>query len=283
MLQLIPGGFLKAGDAGLFTSVDITDGDTGYQIGGVDFLRAEGVANVLLGANVAANFTGAFNVYIGDYAGQGNTPDINNTGSRNVGLGVYTFYHNTNGSENMAIGYGALYENTGGWYNVAIGKDACSQNTDAGRSVGIGLSALYNVSSGGGNNVGIGYNAGKGVAGNDFEDNVLIGSHAGYRLTTGSRSIFIGYASGARQTALSDRLIIDSWPRASVAVEQTNSIIFGVMAALPADQDLTFNANIFLSQVKSGATQVASGAAVNEIWKTNGHASLPDNVLMIAA
>ena len=36
-----------------------------------------------------------------------------------------------------------------------------------------------------------------------------------------------------------------------------------------------------LSTVKSGATQAAAGAAVNEIWKTSGHATLPDNVLMI--
>ena len=32
--------------------------------------------------------------------------------------------------------------------------------------------------------------------------------------------------------------------------------------------------------IKSGATQAAAGALAGEIWKTNGHASLPNNVLM---
>ncbi len=43
------------------------------------------------------------------------------------------------------------------------------------------------------------------------------------------------------------------------------------------------NGNVFLYQVKSGATQVAAGAAAGEVWKTSGHATLPDNVLMIGA
>jgi len=38
---------------------------------------------------------------------------------------------------------------------------------------------------------------------------------------------------------------------------------------------------IQLPNIKSGATQAAAGAATDEIYKTNGHASLPNNVLMI--
>lgn len=38
---------------------------------------------------------------------------------------------------------------------------------------------------------------------------------------------------------------------------------------------------VFLTSIKSGATQVAAGAATGELWKTNGHATLPDNVVMI--
>jgi hypothetical protein len=33
--------------------------------------------------------------------------------------------------------------------------------------------------------------------------------------------------------------------------------------------------------IKSGATQAAAGAAAGELWVTSGHASLPDNVLML--
>jgi hypothetical protein len=39
--------------------------------------------------------------------------------------------------------------------------------------------------------------------------------------------------------------------------------------------------NLFLTTIKSGATQVGAGAAANEIWKTSSHATLPDNVLII--
>ena len=38
---------------------------------------------------------------------------------------------------------------------------------------------------------------------------------------------------------------------------------------------------VFITLVKSGATQVAAGAQANELWKTSGHATLPDNVIMI--
>lgn len=52
------------------------------------------------------------------------------------------------------------------------------------------------------------------------------------------------------------------------------------------DQDVRTSASpsfatLSLSSIKSGATQVAAGAAAGELWKTASHASLPDNVLMI--
>ena len=39
--------------------------------------------------------------------------------------------------------------------------------------------------------------------------------------------------------------------------------------------------DLHLASIKSGATQVAAGAAADELWKTSGHATLPDNVVMI--
>lgn len=40
---------------------------------------------------------------------------------------------------------------------------------------------------------------------------------------------------------------------------------------------------IYMYSLSSGATQAAAGAAANELWVTSGHASLPDNVVMIGA
>ena len=42
-----------------------------------------------------------------------------------------------------------------------------------------------------------------------------------------------------------------------------------------------FGNNVFVSTIKSGATQVAATAAAGELWKTSGHATLPDNVILI--
>jgi len=38
---------------------------------------------------------------------------------------------------------------------------------------------------------------------------------------------------------------------------------------------------VFITDIKSGATQGGAGAAAHEVWKTASHATLPDNVLLI--
>lgn len=45
--------------------------------------------------------------------------------------------------------------------------------------------------------------------------------------------------------------------------------------------DSSFAGPILLPNIKSGATQGGAGAAANELWKTAGHATLPDNVVLI--
>jgi hypothetical protein len=44
---------------------------------------------------------------------------------------------------------------------------------------------------------------------------------------------------------------------------------------------LSTPSGLFCEGLKSGATQVAAGAATNELWVTSGHATLPDGVLNI--
>lgn len=46
----------------------------------------------------------------------------------------------------------------------------------------------------------------------------------------------------------------------------------------PATGDFTV---LKITTIKSGATQAAAGAAADELWKTLGHATLPDNVVLI--
>jgi hypothetical protein len=42
-----------------------------------------------------------------------------------------------------------------------------------------------------------------------------------------------------------------------------------------------FNVNLYLKNVKTGATQAGAGANAGEVWATASHATLPDNVLMM--
>ncbi len=44
---------------------------------------------------------------------------------------------------------------------------------------------------------------------------------------------------------------------------------------------ITTTGTIDISITKSGATQVASTAVAGELWYTVGHATLPDNVVML--
>lgn len=59
------------------------------------------------------------------------------------------------------------------------------------------------------------------------------------------------------------------------------SFITRVGGSETAKLELKNAGNLFLYVVASGSTQANAGAAADEVWKTNGHASLPDNVLMI--
>lgn len=261
------------------------------------------------------------NTFIGNgVAGGGNLAHGGGVeGYYNSGFGSLALRSITTGAANVAFGHASLYNITSGNLNMALGGNSLRYNTTGGSNAGIGVDSLhYNVT--GNNNVAIGYQAGYGVSTNSHSNNTLIGYQAGYGLTTGSSNIFLGYTAGDKQTTLSNLLIVDNQTRADVATELTNSILYGVMAAAPANQTLRINAvttvtdklaftqtdgneyidsladgymdyyattahrfnnPLTVANIKSGATQGGAGAAASEIWKTASHATLPDNVLMI--
>ena len=113
------------------------------------------------------------------------------------------------GDENIALGYDALGSNISGSGNIAIGYVA-------------------------------------GLDGTTISNNTYIGTRSGQNVTTGDGCIFIGYYSGYTQADNSNLLIIDNRARAAIGAageEATNSILYGVMAAAPADQTLAINAH----------------------------------------
>ena len=79
-------------------------------------------------------------------------------------------------------------------------------------------------------------------------ENTSIGAFSG-RLGAVNRigCIFIGFGAGYRPTA-NNVLIIDNALRASTAEQTTNAILYGEMAAAPADQTLRINASLTTSQ-----------------------------------
>lgn len=82
-----------------------------------------------------------------------------------------------------------------------------------------------------------------------------------------ARDIFVGGANSDYSDIIAMIGDIDAYTHGNyVRVDSTGTHTFS---------------NAFLHDVKTGATQVAAGAAKDEVWATSGHATLPDNVLMI--
>lgn len=180
-------------------------------------------ANVLAGVDERGVLfcdggTAATNTFIG-----GNTGSLASTGANNAAMGESSSVSLIGGTANMAFGAWSLNAATEGDNNVAIGYAALTSITDGHRNVAIGRDAIRDPSD------------------TSIVNNVAIGFSAGYNCD--SRNIFIGAYAGYRQTS-SDKFIIDNLQRADIATEVSNSILYGVMAAAPANQTLRVNAKI---------------------------------------
>lgn len=214
----------------------ITDSDSGQIIQG---------GNRILHTYVPSDQSPTWaNIFIGENAGNFTitNPTLAYEGTGNIGIGEDTLDALTTGYYNFAMGTNSGTDLTSGYNNVLIGHQAGGNITDGddnflfGRDCGAFVQTGYR-------NVGIGTNALRGStpASAGMKQNVAIGYKSGYGLT-GDSNIFIGLYSGYRQTAVNGRLIIDNALRADAATEATNAIIYGTMAALPANQILKVNA-----------------------------------------
>jgi len=94
--------------------------------------------------------------------------------------------------------------------------------------------------------------------------------------------------AGGGGTSGSGTKFPDSTFRIQNSVDDTKEIDFdasGITTAttrtiIMPDRDVDLN-NVPSSSIKSGSTQANAGAGAGEIWKTSGHATLPDNVILI--
>jgi len=174
--------------------------------------------NIALGYYSLAFNTGSNNLGVGMYALRSNQ-----TGSANVALGSYALVNNTTASGNTAAGYLTLYQNTTGPANTGLGTYVLYRNKTGGGNTAVGYWAMgYSIA--GGNNVAAGYTAlyrteassnnvaiGAWTLRNNrpsVTNSVVVGAIAGYS-TPSTGSLFLGYSAG-RYESDSNTLYIEN-------------------------------------------------------------------------
>lgn len=198
---------------------------------------------------------GAYNLFFGMGAGYSAT-----TAHENTLIGPNAGFYLTAGASDVFIGAGAGQSTTDGSYNVMIGSDSGLHNTHGAANIFIGTSAGA-ANETGSYNTYLGYQAGEtgvSAAGNFFGGywaglnntgsyNTFLGFTSGRLNTSGANRIAVGALSGFYTTD-SNTLFIDSLDRGSSDNEKAQSLIYGVIDASPASQQLTVNAgNVYLN------------------------------------
>lgn len=179
-----------------------------YNIGGFRVLSIAGVDNVFLGQFAGAgNTTGSANTFIGRNAGDSNTTGLNNSffgknagqansgGSNNSFFGSFAGQANT-ASLNSFFGDSSGFSNLTGSNNAFFGWSSGGGNTTGGSNSFFGSSAgQANVT--GSDNAFFGRSAG---AANTAGNNSFFGSTAGDANTSGFGNSFFGYSAGGANT-----------------------------------------------------------------------------------
>jgi len=208
-----------------------TQSDGGYVTGSLGVSNKISAASVNIGSNIQLGNAGVVTAttFSGSGASLTNLPGIesdaqgNTVGGSNAGdsfNGTNAQYNTligkdagtaiTNGIRNTVLGYQALQTNTNSSYNVAIGYQALytqniTTNPAGGQNVAIGDRAGYDVTDGR-NSVYVGAGAGSNVT--NGGENVIIGSYSGTQLTTGSNCIIFGQGAQASANNVSNEVTI---------------------------------------------------------------------------
>jgi hypothetical protein len=113
--------------------------------------------------------TGAGNCGTGNTAAGSGALQANTTGYYNTAAGAAALFSNTTGFYNTAAGQGALAANQTGTNNTATGQGALTANQTGYNNTAAGAGALSANNTGAGN-IGLGFQAGKDVTGNNNID-----------------------------------------------------------------------------------------------------------------
>ena len=192
------------------------DSDSAYFINIPSSLSGTPSGNFVMGASAADSLTsGIDNLCIGEFAGAGITdsnynvcmgteagryvdPSINNYG--NVFIGAFAGKGNTSGANSyqcVAIGYEALEDLNGGDRNIAIGYQAGKDITTGGNNTIVGVMAGETLTTSTANTI-MGYEAGELYTGGS---STILGYQARDGSSGGTGQIIMGYRAARSATA----------------------------------------------------------------------------------
>ena len=226
------------------------------------------------------------NSFIGNSTGLSNT-----TGDKNVGLGYFALYSNTEGDGNIALGRSSLQNNTTGDYNVGLGNSDLHSNTEGSHNIALGYYSLYNNTTGdnniasgnqslaenteGDSNIALGHFALRNSTTGDF--NISLGKNSLSSNTTGGSNIALGINSGryiangttANETP-SQSIFIGSNTGAN-ADAQTNQIVIGNGAVGNGSNTVTLGNDSVVKTVLKGTITAPSYGAGTLVTDASGN------------
>ena len=155
------------------------------------FSLSDGTYNTAVGLfSLQSNTEANFNTAVGAGA------LLSNTADQNTATGAGAFLSNTTGAFNTASGAFALFTNTIGIFNTANGAFALLNNTTGVENTASGYRALSGNATGVGNTA-CGSQALVQTTGNN---NIALGAHAGFNISTGSNNIHIGNVGAGNES-----------------------------------------------------------------------------------
>ena len=253
---------------GLYNALEVNSGSTSMRAGDGEYTNFS-PQNIFLGLNAGASITvgdpysysGLFNLFIGNHAGQSLTSGYFNTytgymaGNASTTATHNTFYgyqagmNNTTGSYNTAIGFQPGYEMTGGIRNNMIGYKAGYLTSSGTDNIFIGTEAGFGNSSGD-YNIAMGFNSGHSLSGGN--SNIFMGNESGYSNTNGHNNLFLGFQSGYN-TIDGDNNIFIGYEAGEANTYGNNNTFMGYQSG---KSNTTGNYNLFIGY-SSGALNVS--------------------------
>jgi trimeric autotransporter adhesin len=209
-------------------------------LGVYSYTTSSGAYNTAVGFGVLHNNSSNLNTGVGHSSLQSNTE-----GTENTAVGSFALNHNTEGDFNVAVGSDVLTSNLSGMENTAIGTFSLISNSTGSFNTATGSSAL-SINTTGAYNTATGYYALTNNQGGNY--NTAIGCSSLSSATGTSNNVALGYHAGSSETG-SNKLYIDGRQRANETDGRNKSLIYGVFDADPANQKLTFNANVGIGTI----------------------------------